>query len=171
MISRPLAAALALALAASPALAQSAQTAPRDPVAELLSSSAVQDPYDQPALPAPPGEIYRRAPDSAQNPAEVAETERLNAQIAAGNDAADRIDADNAYAAAQAQADYEARMAQFDADNQRIAAETQSNADAYAEAQARYEQAMADWRATQEACRRGDSARCRAGQTVARPAY
>ena len=114
------------------------------------------------------GETYHRAPDSKQNPSEVTETQRLNAAVAARNEAADRHDAVVAQSNAQQQAAYEAERAQYQEERALTEAEQAAEARAIAafnaDQRARYEKAMADWRATTQACRMGDTARCRAGQ-------
>ncbi|MGO4410472.1 MULTISPECIES: cell wall hydrolase [unclassified Brevundimonas] len=150
-----LAAAVSVLLAA-PALAQTsmpprpAQTAPSDPVGDLLRSK---------------GERYHRAPDSAQDPDELRRTQALNEEIVAQNNLAENEDRANAAAHAQALARYQAGMEAAEADRQRYDAEAR----AAAEGQARYEQQMADWRATVAACERGDRARCNAGSQAPGP--
>lgn len=145
-----LAAALSVVLAA-PALAQTptpprpAQATPSDPIGDLLRSK---------------GERYHRAPDSAQDPDELRQTQALNAEIVAQNDLAENEDRANAAAYSEAQARYQAEMEAAEADRQRY----ETEAGAIGEAQARYERAMADWRATVAACERGDRARCEAGR-------
>ena len=133
------------ALAQTPAPARPAQAAPSDPVGDLLRSK---------------GERYHRAPDSAQDPDELRQTQALNAEIVAQNDLAENEDRANAAAHAEAQARYQAELDAAEADRQRYEAEAR----AIEEAQARYERAMADWRATVAACERGDRARCEAGR-------
>lgn len=95
------------------------------------------------------GETYHRAPDSEQNPAEVAATVRLNAEVAATNDAA-------AKAEMEAQAAYEASNARWRAEA--AAAETaraqwEADAAAASAAQARYERERAAWEAEMARCR------------------
>lgn len=95
------------------------------------------------------GETYQRAPDAEQDPAEVAATTRLNAEIAARNAAA-------AEAEAQAQAGYESANMKWRAEA--AAAETaraQWEADARAAeaARARWERDRAAWEAEVAACR------------------
>jgi len=95
------------------------------------------------------GETYHRAPDSEQDPAEVAETVRLNAEVAAGNAAASKAEMD-------AQAAWEASNAQWRAEV--AAAETaraqwEAAAAAAEAAQARYERERAAWEAEMARCR------------------
>ncbi len=147
--------ALAVALAAPVALAQtsdkaakppvSAQTAPADPVADLLRRQ---------------GERYHRAPDSAQNPDELRQTQALNAEIVAQNDLAENEDRANAAAYAREQARYQAELEAAEAERLRHEADLR----AAAEAQALYQRQMADWQATVAACGRGDRVRCNAGR-------
>ena len=192
---RPFAAALsALMLVASPAtvLAQTttAPTASNDAVAALLGEqeapSAPEQATPTEAAPAATsaaataaavleakGETNGPAPDSAQNPVELTITQRLNAEVARRDELATQTDRAN-------QAEYKAEVAEYKeavADNQaereRIAIDaqinTQSRAEYDADQEARYQKAMADWRATNAACERGDTARCRAGSMPARP--
>lgn len=95
------------------------------------------------------GETYHRAPDSQQNPAEVAATVELNAEVAARNEAAARAEA-------EAQAEWEASQEKWRAES--AAAETaraQWEADAAAAeaARARYERERAAWEAEMARCR------------------
>jgi hypothetical protein len=96
------------------------------------------------------GEAYHRAPDSEQDPAEVAATARLNAEIASNNAAAASVEA-------EALAEYERANARWQADTAGLEArEAQWEADkAAAEAaQARYERERAAWEAEMAACER-----------------
>ena len=154
--ARPLAAlmlttTLAVSLTVGSAYAQSQsqtrpQPAPKDPVAEMLLSK---------------GERYHRAPDSAQDPDELRQTQALNAEIVAQNDLAENEDRANAAAYARAQAQYQSELeaAAIEARERR-----ETDLRTAAEAQAAYERQMADWRATVAACERGDRARCNAGR-------
>lgn len=103
------------------------------------------------------GESYSRAPDAQQNPAEVAETARLNAGIVAGNEAADRTDAENGAAQQAAEARWreetartETQRAQWDADK--------AAADA---ASAEHQRAMATWESLIRACEASGRRDCR----------
>ena len=81
-----------LTLAAAPALAQT--TRPQAPV-QRTTPPQITPPAAPAASPAPGseewlrlrGETYRAAPEAEQDPAEVAETSRLNAAIVARNNA------------------------------------------------------------------------------------
>ena len=160
-LSRPLAAlmlttTLAFSLAAGSAYAQSQsqsqtrpQPAPKDPVAEMLLSK---------------GERYHRAPDSAQDPDELRQTQALNAEIVAQNDLAENEDRANQSAQAEAQRRWQAEVDQTEAQARADRERHQADLRAADEAQARYERDMADWRATAAACQRGDTARCNAGR-------
>ena len=138
-----LAPALALGLALLGAVPVFAQTAP-DPVEELLRAR---------------GESYHRAPDSDQDPEEVRITRALNDEIAARDTLAENQERADREAADAAQARYDREMAAADADRARYE-ESLRSAD---EARRRYELELADWRATVDACRRGDRTRCAAG--------
>lgn len=102
------------------------------------------------------GETYHAAPDSKQDPAEVAETARLNAGIVARNAAAEEaearvsatFEADEARYREEA-ARIETQRAQWEADN--VAAQA---------AQARYEQERAAWEAAVAACERAGRRPC-----------
>ncbi|HYC75912.1 hypothetical protein [Brevundimonas sp.] len=133
MIRMTLTAAVALALAAVPVIARS-QSAPTPGSEEWLRLR---------------GEQYHRAPDSEQNPAEVAATARLNAEIAARNAAA-------AEAEAGAMASFEERNAQWRAETARLETERaqwEANVAAANAARAQWERDNAAWEAEMEACR------------------
>jgi len=154
---RPLAAlmlttTLAVSLTVGSAYAQSQtrpQPAPKDPVAEMLLSK---------------GERYHRAPDSAQDPDELRQTQALNAEIVAQNDLAENEDRANQSAQAEAQRRWQAEVDQTEAQARADRERHEADLRAADEAQARYERDMADWRATAAACQRGDTARCNAGR-------
>jgi hypothetical protein len=136
-------------LGAAPVLAQ---TAP-DPVEALLRAR---------------GEAYHRAPDAEQDPEELRVTRALNDEIAARNALAENQERADREAADAAQARYDRDMAAADTDRARYD-ETLRAAD---EARRRYELELADWRATVDACQRGDRARCAAGSMPVRtPPY
>lgn len=136
-------------LGAAPVLAQ---TAP-DPVEELLRAR---------------GESYHRAPDAAQDPAEVRITRALNDEIAARDALAENQERADREAADAAQARYNTEMAAAEADRARY----DQSLRAAEEARRRYELELADWRATIDACRRGDRVRCAAGSLPVRtPPY
>lgn len=138
---------LATAVVAAP-VQDKVQAPPNDNVEELLRAR---------------GEAYHRAPDAAQDPAEVKITSALNAEITAQNDLAQsQEDADRrAFEAAQTQ--YNAELSQAEIEQARFQAEVQA-AEA---ARLRYEADMADWRATVAACETGDRVRCAAGSKSA----
>lgn len=140
-----LAAGAALLLVAAPVLAQTTQ-----PQATASAKTS--------ATPAPGseewlrlrGESYSAAPDTEQDPAEVAETIRLNAEIAARNAAADRAEAEGA-------ATFERQSAQWREETARLETQrAQYEADLAAanSARAAYERAQAAWEAEVAACER-----------------
>jgi hypothetical protein len=134
-----LTAAVALTLAAAPVLAQTAPT----------PQSAASRPGSEEWLRLR-GEMYNRAPESEQDPAEVAATARLNAEIAARNAAA-------AEAETEVLASFENRNAAWRAETARLETERvqwEANAAAAAAAQARWERERAAWEAEMAACRR-----------------
>lgn len=137
-------AATALLLAAAPVFAQ---TIP--PQTPRVQAPAEPAPGSQEWLRLR-GESYSAAPDAEQNPAEVAATIKLNAEVAARNDAAERMEIEGtaAYEAENARwreetARLETQRAQWEADK--------AAADA---ARARYERERAAWEAEVAACRR-----------------
>lgn len=137
MIRQTLIAAAALTLGAAPVLAQNAP-APANPEPGSEAWLRMR------------GETYSRAPDSEQNPAEVAATARLNAEIAARNSAADQAEA-------EASGSFEQRNAQWREETARLETERaqwEANAAAAKAAQAQWERDRAAWEAEVEACRR-----------------
>jgi hypothetical protein len=124
-----------------------------------LQTTPPQTPRVQtPAEPAPGspewlrlrGESYSAAPDSEQDPAEVAATIRLNAGIAARNDAAERAEIEAAAA-------WEAENARWRAETARLEtqrAQWEADAAAAEAARLRYERERAAWEAEIAACRR-----------------
>ena len=137
MIRLTLTAAAVLTLAAAPVLAQ---TAPSPTSAQPGSEEWLRL----------RGEMYSRAPDAEQDPAEVAATARLNAEIAARNAAA-------AEAEAGAMAAFEDRNAAWRAETARLETERaqwEANYAAARDAQAQWEREQAAWEAQMEACRR-----------------
>ena len=133
-----LTAATALALAAGPVVAQTAPPKPA-PNAEVGSQEWLRL----------RGEMYSRAPDSQQNPAEVAATARLNAEIAARNAAA-------AESETEAAASWEARNSGWRADTARSETERaqwEANVAASNAARAQWERDNAAWEAEMAACR------------------
>lgn len=143
------AASAALVLAAAPALAQ---TAPAPPVAQ---TSATQTTLD--AMLRAKGEEYHRAPDAEQNPAEVQETQALNAEVAAENQAAAELEAAQEAGYARALAGNQADVAETQALNARYEAElAAANA-----AKAEYDRAYAVWEGLVRACEASGRTDCR----------
>lgn len=141
-----LTAAAALILAAAPVLAQT--TPPQAP-----ATSAAPGSEEWLRL---RGETYHAASDAEQDPAEVAMTARLNAEIAARNAAAEdaELQGSATFEADEARwreetARIETQRAQWEADN--VAAEA---------ARARYEQERAAWEAAVAACERAGRHPC-----------
>lgn len=137
MNRQTLIAAAALTLAAAPVLAQ---TAPAPTNAEPGSEAWLRM----------RGEMYSRAPDSEQDPAEVAATARLNAEIAARNSAAAEAEAGATAAFEQRNAEWRAETARLETER----AQWEANAAAANAAQAQWERDRAAWEAEVEACRR-----------------
>lgn len=114
------------------------------------------------------GEANAEASDAEQDPAEVSTTRALNAEIVAQNDLAanqERADRD-AY-----QAQLDANAAELRAIEAQVAAESRAQADLYAAQQAEYERRMALWREVSEACRLGQTERCRVGRLALQNPY
>ncbi len=137
MIRLTLTAALALTLAAAPVLAQ---TAPSPTGAQPGSEEWLRL----------RGEMYSRAPDTEQDPAEVAATARLNAEIAARNAAAAEAEAGAATAFEERNAAWRAETARLETER----AQWEANDAAARAAQARWEREQAAWEAQMAACRR-----------------
>ena len=138
--------AAALALMASAAFAQSApQTAPSPEMDAYLKAR---------------GETYSRAPDAEQNPDEVATTAKLNASIAAGNDAAERSETEAVADYQQSQDRYQAEAARYATAQAQYEADTRA-ADA---ARADYERAHATWEGLVRACEASGRRDCRAAE-------
>ena len=125
-----------------------APVAAQDPVADLLR-----------------GETNAPAADAELDPAEIRTTAALNAEIVAQNDLA--AQAEKAAAADQRQT-YEAELEAY----RRSVAETEAKAEADRQAyeaelarhEAEHQRRMALWREVSEACRRGETERCRVGR-------
>ncbi|WP_426027070.1 hypothetical protein [Brevundimonas sp. TWP2-3-4b2] len=146
MIRFTLTAGVALLLAAAPVLAQT--TVPQATVSAKVQTSS-PSPGSEEWL-RQRGESYSAAPDAEQDPAEVAETIRLNAAIAARNAAADRAEAEGA-------ATYERESAQWREQTARLETQrVQYEADLAAAnaARAAWERARAAWEAEVAACER-----------------
>ena len=147
-------------LAAAPAPAFAAQ----DAVDALLGSgepAAVATP-----TPPPPPLSAARIEAAARAAEEARITRALNAETVAQSDLAD-----NERAAAQAAVEdqYRAEVAALEAETERQRAAQAEVEASYQKVLAQHEREMADWRATAEACRRGDTVRCRAGKAPALP--
>ena len=144
-----LAAMTALLLAGAPVLAQTASQKAAPPPAAEKGAVSNPEPGSEEWLRLR-GESYSAASEAEQDPAEVAATAQLNAQIAARNAAAERLESEGAAA--------------FEAENERWRAETarleteraQWEADVAAAdaARARYERERAAWEAEMAACQR-----------------
>lgn len=146
-----LAAVTALLLAAAPVLAQT--TPPQAPVQGKPSLQTTA-----PAAPAPGseewlrlrGESYSAAPETQQDPAEVAETMRLNAEIAARNNAAERREIEGTAAWQAEDARWRAETARLETQR----AQWEADAAAAEAARLRYERDRAAWAAEVAACER-----------------
>ena len=152
-----LAAVAALMLAAAPVVAQ---TTP--PQARVQSNGQTTAPAAPAASPTPGseewlrqrGESYSAAPQAEQDPDEVAETIRLNATIAARNDAAQRRET-------EATAAWQAEDSRWRAETARLEAQRvqwEAEAAAAEAARLRYERDRAAWAAEVAACQ--SSGRC-----------
>ncbi len=148
-----LAAAAALLLASAPAVAQTTQ-----PQTATKGTGQTAAPTPPAASPAPGseewlrlrGESYSAAPEAQQDPAEVAETIRLNAEIAARNNAAERREIEGTAA-------WQAEDARWRAEVARLATERaqwEAEAAAAEAARLRYERDRAAWAAEVVACER-----------------
>lgn len=142
--------AVATVLAAVPAVAQTASSqAPAKGVTAPAQPAAEPEPGSEAWLRLR-GESYDAVPDTLQDPAEVAETVRLNAEIAARNNAAERREVEGTAA-------WQAENARWRAETERLAAQrAQWEADAAAAeaARLRYERDRAAWAAEVAACQR-----------------
>ena len=142
-----LAAATAVLLAAAPAIGQT--TPPQSPTRQTAAPAASPTPGSEEWLRLR-GESYRSAPEAEQDPAEVAATIRLNAEIAARNAAAERSEAEAAAA-------FEAENARWRAETARLEtqrAQWEADAAAAQAARLRYERERAAWEAEMKACQR-----------------
>ncbi len=143
----------ALLLATAPAVAQT--TAPQLPVKATGQTTAPAAPA---AAPTPGseewlrlrGESYSAAPEVELDPAEVAETMRLNAEIAARNSAAERRETEGAAAWQAEDARWRAETARLETER----AQWEANAAAAEAARLRYECDRAAWAAEVAACER-----------------
>ena len=136
----------ALLLATAPVLAQT--TAPQATVSAKVQPASA--PAGSEEWLRQRGESYSAAADSEQDPAEVAETIRLNAGIAARNAAAEQAEAEST-------ATFERESARWREETARIETQrVQYEADLAAAnaARAAYERAHAAWEAEVAACER-----------------
>jgi hypothetical protein len=150
-----LAATAALLLAAAPVLAQT--TPPQAPV-QRTTPAQTTPPAAPVTTPTPGseewlrlrGESYSAAPDAELDPAEVAETIRLNAGIAARNNAAERREIEGTAAWQAEDARWRAETARLEAQR----AQWEADAAAAEAARLRYERERAAWAAEVAACER-----------------
>ena len=158
---RALASLLALApmVASAQERTQPTQTRTQAPAPVMESQEASAREARQRAL----GETYRRSGDEEQDPAELARTRDLNAQIAARNEAAARSDAQAQAAFQAAQAQYRADVAAQQAEQARIDAQTAENQALYAGQRAEWERRMALYEAEVRACEAAGGQNCRSG--------
>ncbi len=149
------AAVAALLLAAAPVFAQT--TRPQAPV-ERTTPPQTTAPATPVSSPTPGseewlrlrGESYRAAPEAEQDPAEVAATIRLNAEIAARNNAAERREAEGTAAWQAEDARWRAETARLETQR----AQWEADAAAAEAARLRYERERAAWAAEVAACER-----------------
>lgn len=149
-----LAAAAALMLAAGPVIAQT--TRPQAPIQRTTpQQTPAQPPVSNPAPGSEEwlrlrGESYSAAPEVEQDPAEVAETIRLNAAIAARNAAAERREIEGTAAWQAEDARWRAETARLETQR----AQWEADAAAAEAARLRYERERAAWAAEVAACQR-----------------
>lgn len=155
MIRSTAAAVAALILAAAPVLAQT--TRPQAPV-QRTTPQQTTPPAAPVVNPAPGseewlrlrGESYSEIPEAEQDPVEVAETIRLNAAIAARNEAAERREIEGTAAWQAADARWRAETARLETQR----AQWEADAAAAEAARLRYERERAAWAAEVAACQR-----------------
>lgn len=157
-----LAAAVLIAVAA-PALAQTTPPVAGQTAPKAVDPYAPTDPVELEAWLRARGEAYHRAPDSQQDPAELAATASLNAGIADANARAEAEDQANSAAYVAAQAKHQAALSAYE-DAASSAATAQANYDAdmraHQAAQAQYERDQAEWRRRVAACEAGVRSAC-----------
>ena len=159
-MSRPLrtltATAIALGLLAGPSLAQTkpGMPAPAPRAAAPVAPAAASPTPGSEEWLRQRGESYHSAPESEQDPAEVATTAKLNAEIAARNEAAAALERDERAGQSRAQANYEEDVADAERAQRQWEADT-------AAAQARYERERAAYEAAVQACERAGGRNCR----------
>lgn len=146
--------AVATVLATVPAFAQTrTQQVPNKGVTAPAATAADPAPGSEAWLRLR-GESYNAGPDTRQDPAEVAETVRLNAEIAARNNAAERREIEGTAAWQAEDARWRAEVARLEAER----AQWEADAAAAEAARQRYERDRAAWAAEVAACER--SGRC-----------
>ena len=143
-----LACAAALLLAAAPVVAQSAKPSS----APVATPQVVQPTPGSEEWLRQRGESYSAAPDSQQNPEELAATSKLNSSIAASAEAAERADA---AARAAFEAESEA-WRQDTARNSTARAQWEADVAAAESARLQWERDHARWEADVAACRRSN---------------
>ena len=149
-----LAAVTALLLTAGPVLAQT--TPPQTPTQRTTpQQTPAQAPVSSPAPGSEEwlrlrGESYSAAPEAEQDPAEVAETIRLNAAIAARNEAAERREVEGTAAWQAEDARWRAETARLETQR----AQWEADAAAAEAVRLRYERDRAAWAAEVAACQR-----------------
>ena len=154
MTLRPSLLVLALAVAASPAVAQSApQTRPYAGPDAYRDQRALPDPADRDALLKARGEAYHRAGDDKQTEEELRATRALNDEIAAQNALADKADAD-------ARLDYDAALARHEIAVRQGEEQARAAAEATRAAQDQYDRDYAAWREQVRLCQSGVRAAC-----------
>ena len=141
-----LAAVATLLLAAAPVVAQTKPPQPSDKTAAATSDPT---PGSEEWLRLR-GESYSAASDAEQDPAEVAATIRLNAEIAARNDAAERSEIEGTAAWQAEDARWRAETARLETQR----AQWEADAAAAEAARLRYERERAAWEAEVAACER-----------------
>lgn len=144
-----------LLLVAAPAVAQTTRpqaplqgkTPPRTTTSVAPAASATPGSEEWLRL---RGESYSAAPEAEQDPAEVAATIRLNAEIAARNAAAERREAEGAAAWQAEDARWRAEIARLETQR----AQWEADAAAAEAARLRYQRERAAWAAEVAACER-----------------
>lgn len=153
MTRTTIAAVAALLLAAAPGFAQ---TKPSPGPVQTTDKPVA--PAGPAAAPAPGseewlrlrGESYSAAPRADQDPAEVAETTRLNAEIAARNNAAERLEVEGTAAWQAEDTRWRAEVARLETQR----AQWEADSAAAEAARLRYERDRAAWEAEVAACER-----------------
>lgn len=156
---RPAVAVLIVSLGLSVAVSTAAQDEPG-----MAPAPAAKAPPTQsgPVAPAPGseewlrqrGEAYHSAPESAQDPAEVEATGRLNADIVARNEAAAGLESEEQGEYERAEARYRQDLVEAEEARRRWEAET-------AAAEARWRRDRAAWEARVRACEQAGGRNCR----------